>query len=122
MRYINSKQVTHIDVFQAIKGVRGAYGGVSQYTYLPERKRSFFYEGKREGYYQNGDYDSHSLSMSDVTDGDKYYVSSFEIYTNPYIKIYSGKDLIHTEYFFSVFTLQSHLSKNYPELTIHYTT
>lgn len=122
MKYINSKQVTHVDVFQAIKGVRGAYGGISQYTHLPERKRSFFYEAKREGYYRDGDYDSHSISMSDAENENKYFVSSFEIYTNPHIKIYSGKDLIHTEYFFSIFTLQNHLKTNYPELNIHYTT
>lgn len=122
-KLVNPNRVSHINVYKERDEVFFNWGGWCKLTYLPFKKKSFFYEERKEGYYENGYCGSFnaSMSMTHLQDNiKKYFVLDDSVWTYPHIDIFCGEKIIHTEYFKTFEELESHLKQYYSNVNIKY--
>jgi len=123
MKLINKNQVSHIVVFEEREGVWCSWGYWAKLIYLKGKPKSFWNEGVKEGYYENGRNSSFNMFRSKEAiekKSNEVFVVGDSVWTRSFIQIFCGKSLIHEEYFVSYLELQKHLEENYSEINIKY--
>ena len=123
MIHINPNTITHIKVFNLIEGVYLTYGRLVQCTYVPYKKGGFFRDTVDEGYYENGLPNTlfgASFTMDEIAKSTKIFAHEGKLYHKAHIEIYSGKELIHTEYFPSNMDMEYHINDKYKHINIRY--
>lgn len=124
MLLINKNKVTHIRRYKETEGVYTYYDGVVKLFYMPSRKPKWYEidTTHKEGYYENGvqSYCAMYLSVEKVEQSNKVFVKEGSIFSKPFIEIFAGGVLIHTEYFNSEIELENHLNQHYNEVNVIY--
>lgn len=124
MKLINKEQVSHITVFKETEGVWNSWGYWMKMLYVPYRKHKWWEDGKetKEGFYEDGStYWSNAFrTKEEIEKSNKVFIRDNSVWTFPFIQVFCGKDIIHTEYFKTYEELEQHVKENYNHCTIKY--
>ena len=116
---INPEQVSHVRVFDQIKGVQGNLGNILQYKFLPSTYRKYLFGliiwGDKEAYYKNGVYDSWFM-IDKLLEG--YVDVNGWMEEKPHIEVFAGKELIKRMYFNSLEDAKKWLKENLPKVNL----
>ena len=116
---INPKLVTHLKVFNRIKGVYDIWGNVNQYIYLPQITKKFLFWSwieQEAGYYRHGRQSSFSPVIKELDP--KYKDVDGILFSNPHVEIYNGKVLLTIVWFSSYEEVEEFVNTNFPEVNI----
>jgi len=124
MLKINPNTVTHIRLFPEVEGIYVNYWGLTKFKLVPEKKYPWwkFEYDVEAAYYPNGKYDRYTIiyTPEEVNENKGLFIKEDSVYTRDHIEIFAGKNLIRTEYFGDMETLENHLKQNYPHVNVSY--
>jgi hypothetical protein len=124
MKLINPERVSHLVVFNETEGVWSTWGYWAKLLYVPYKKHKWweFEEATEEGFYEEGIKSSFGMYRSKeiILNSKKWFIKGNSVWTFPFIQIFCGKDVIHTEYFATFTDLEKHIKDNYSNCTVEY--
>ena len=120
---INPKQVSHIEICDAHKGIHCYWGGYADVVWMEADYFKFFWLFKTKsinyvaGYYK--DCKRHWLGNDTAIDlKDREYDLLGEVYTKPSISIFCAEKRIKTEYFDTIEQAKEWTSNNFPNCSV----
>lgn len=122
---VNPIQVSHIKLYPLVRGVRNYYNDPREYTWLPTRYFMFLWFIKtpfinyEEGFYLNGRTGLFEGPLEFPSK--KYFEQDGEVYSYPFIEIYSAGKLIKSEYFKDYQLAKDYCSANFPKVNVIFT-
>ena len=126
MKIINKDQVSHILIFNEKEGIKTYSGGFSKRVWMPTEYFKILWfiktplENYEEGFYKDRKREWIINDEPFELDKERHFIKDNNIWSFPHIEVYSGKDLIHREYFTKFATLEQHVNYNYPNCKIKY--
>lgn len=126
MKLINSSNVTHIVVNKETEGIETCHGGFVKRVYMEAEYFHFLWFFKtslknyEEGFYRDCKRKWISNDTPFEINNKKQFIRDNSVWTFPFIQVFCGKDIIHTEYFKTYQELEQHVKDNYNHCTIKY--
>lgn len=129
---INKDRVSHIEIYDTIKGIQKSGHVINNsYELLPRKEERikyfipFFNETLiyPEAYYKNGvyelsDYWTYSYTKEEINDIRGLYISGIDVWTKVFVKIYAGSHMIKSLYFDNIEEAKKYCEDNFPNVNI----
>ena len=120
---INPNNVSHIKVFEALKGRMSIWNGQIEYTWreVEYTKVLWIFKTKsveyKEGYYRTC---KRSWLVNDepIEIKETEFILGDSLWTHPRIEIFAGKELIKTKYFKTFEEAKRYTTKYYPNVNV----